>query len=182
MFSFIHRKNVLWYEMFSFIPETGLTHQSLINLIVSTRMWWLSLYGLKNTQVWSLSLTVQTGQGPSANWSLDCVFLMSLVIGYNLLCGWWRDFPVVSGKIIYRKIRFPRNFQYSPTLGVTTKYNMLSNNKQGNNKKIKENNNDNNKNNNNKHKNNNYINNNFNSSLKECQCLNLTFAKVVVKI
>ena len=25
----------------------GETHQSLINLIVSTRMWWLSLYGLK---------------------------------------------------------------------------------------------------------------------------------------
>ena len=33
-----------------------------------------------------------------------------------LLCGWWRDFPVVSGEIIYWKIRFPRNFKYSPTL------------------------------------------------------------------
>ena len=34
------------------------------------------------------------------------------------LCAWWRDFPVVSGKIIYWKIRIPPNFKYSPTLGL----------------------------------------------------------------
>ena len=43
--------------------------------------------------------------------------VLSLVtISRWLLCGWWRDFPVDSGETIYWKIRFPRNFKYSPTL------------------------------------------------------------------
>ena len=42
------------------------------------------------------------------------------VIGYNfvLIIVWMmtRFFPVVSGEIIYPKIRFPRNFKFYPTL------------------------------------------------------------------
>ena len=64
------------------------------------------LMDLKNTWVWSSPPTVQSGQGPSVNWYLDCVFLISLVIGYNLLIIWMmmQFFPIVFGEIIYRKI------------------------------------------------------------------------------
>ena len=66
----------------------------------------------------------------SVNCSLDCVFLTSLVIGYNfaLIIVWMMTqfFPVVSGEIIYWKIRFPRNFKFYPTL-LTSLLLVLSN-------------------------------------------------------
>ena len=59
-------------------------------------------------------LFIHIGQGPSVNQFLDCVFLTSL----TLIIVWMmtRFFPVVSGEIIYWKIRFPGNFKSYPTL------------------------------------------------------------------
>ena len=122
---------VLWHEIYFLSEEIYFlsqeinflwqeTHQTLINLIVSTRMWWLSLYGLKKHPGLIIIAHCPNGTGAISKlipWL--CIFtqVLSLVtISRWLLCGWWRDFPVVSGEIICWKIRFPRNFKYSPTL------------------------------------------------------------------
>ena len=117
--TFCRMKNISWcrrytscdrlsrlYSCYWNSDGIGETHQSLINLKVSTMQWGLSFYlmVLKDSRVWFLSPNVQTGQGQSVNWSLDCVFLTSLVIGYNftLIIIWMmmQFFPLFNGNFI----------------------------------------------------------------------------------
>ena len=89
-------------------------------MIILTHSQEKSLNGLKNFWGWFSMPNVRTGQGPSVNWFLDCVFLTSLVIGCNftLIIVWMMMlfFCIVSDEIIYWKIRFPGNIKFYPTL------------------------------------------------------------------
>ena len=91
-------------------PVIGLgeTHQSLINLLVSTRLWGLSFNGLKKHPNLIFCVQCPNGQGPSVHWSLDCVFLPSLVLGYNfmliIVLMMTRFFPLFRAKLFTGKL------------------------------------------------------------------------------
>ena len=86
----------------------GETHQSLINLLVSTRLWGLSFNGLKKHPNLIFCVQCPNGQGPSVHWSLDCVFLPSLVLGYNfmliIVLMMTRFFPLFRAKLFTGKL------------------------------------------------------------------------------
>ena len=69
---------------------------------------------LKNARVWFLSPTVRRGRGPQINWSFGCVFLTSLVIGYNFVWMMMRFFPPLFWAKLLES--FPWNFKFYTNL------------------------------------------------------------------
>ena len=109
-------------------PVIGLgeTHQSLINLLVSTRLWGLSFNGLKKTPIFDFLC-------PMSKWAGAISTLIPWLCISAQSCSWLQlyvdycldddtIFPVVSGEIIYWKIRFPGNFKFYPTLSSSKPY------------------------------------------------------------
>ena len=79
---------------------------------------------LKNTCIWFFC--------PMSKWAGAFNTLIPWLCISTQSCSWLQIyvdycldadgiFPVVSGEIIYRKIRFPGNFKFSPTLGKSCK-------------------------------------------------------------